>query len=334
MEREEINTMEENLEYNKKDYNNSFKKLIMSIGGFSLSAGMLTLITISPLPLIAKVPLTILVCTALTICDCIRVDSNKKYNELKELKKLNTEVSNEETEENEVEKENTKKPSLFSRLFKKHKKSKEEEQLPLPQEEVENNNEDIELEPKKKKNIFKRAIQSLKQAKRNKEAPFDEEELSAVESKKAERKAERKAKRTERKAERKAKRDQRKAERIARKAERKAKKIKTETLPLPSEDEDMQIEKPIINYSFTKNGPQIAEIDLSNIHTEPGLYIEPQYFGFENDPADVKHFVVNRNDEEVNNYVAEEIENVTGVKAMYVDYNVEDEEKRVYMLTR
>lgn len=319
MEREEINTMEENLEYNKKDYNNSLKKLIMSIGGFSLSAGMLTLITISPLPLIVKVPLTILACTALTICDCIRVDSHKKYNELKELKKLNTEVSNEETEENEVEKENTKKPSLFSRLFKKHKKSKEEEQLPLPQEEVENNNEDIELETKKKKNIFKRAIQSLKQAKRNKEAPLDEEELSAVENKKAERKAKRKAK---------------KAERKARKAERKAKKIKTETLPLPSEDEDMQIEKPIINYSFTKNGPQIAEIDLSNIHTEPGLYIEPQYFGFENDPADVKHFVVNRNDEEVNNYVAEEIENVTGVKAMYVDYNVEDEKKRVYMLTR
>ena len=104
-------------------------------------------------------------------------------------------------------------------------------------------------------------------------------------------------------------------------------------------EQDMDPEKvntkePIISYSFTKNGPEIAEVDLSNIHTEPGLHINQELFGFKNEPADIKHFVVNREDEEVNNYVANEIENITGMEPIYADYNLNDEEKRVYVLTR
>ena len=104
-------------------------------------------------------------------------------------------------------------------------------------------------------------------------------------------------------------------------------------------EQDMSTEKanteePIISYSFTKNGPEIAEVDLSNIHTEPGLHINQELFGFKNESADIKHFVVNREDEEVSNYVANEIENVTGMEPIYNDYTVEDNEKRVYVLTR
>ena len=98
--------------------------------------------------------------------------------------------------------------------------------------------------------------------------------------------------------------------------------------------EKANTEEPIISYSFTKNGPEIAEVDLSNIHTEPGLHINQELFGFKNESADIKHFVVNREDEEVSNYVANEIENVTGMEPIYNDYTVEDNEKRVYVLTR
>ena len=98
--------------------------------------------------------------------------------------------------------------------------------------------------------------------------------------------------------------------------------------------EKANTEEPIISYSFTKNGPEIAEFDLSNIHTEPGLHINQELFGFKNESADIKHFVVNREDEEVSNYVANEIENVTGMEPIYNDYTVEDNEKRVYVLTR
>ena len=98
--------------------------------------------------------------------------------------------------------------------------------------------------------------------------------------------------------------------------------------------EKANTEEPIISYSFTKNGPEIAEVDLSNIHTEPGLHINQELFGFKNESADIKHFVVNREDEEVSNYVANEIENVTGMEPIYNDYTVEDNEKRVYILTR
>ena len=98
--------------------------------------------------------------------------------------------------------------------------------------------------------------------------------------------------------------------------------------------EKANTEEPIISYSFTKNGPEIAEVDLSNIHTEPGLHINQELFGFKNEAADIKHFVVNREDEEVSNYVANEIENVTGMEPIYNDYTVEDNEKRVYVLTR
>ena len=98
--------------------------------------------------------------------------------------------------------------------------------------------------------------------------------------------------------------------------------------------EKANTEEPIISYSFTKNGPEIAEVDLSNIHAEPGLHINQELFGFKNESADIKHFVVNREDEEVSNYVANEIENVTGMEPIYNDYTVEDNEKRVYVLTR
>ena len=98
--------------------------------------------------------------------------------------------------------------------------------------------------------------------------------------------------------------------------------------------EKANTEDPIISYSFTKNGPEIAEVDLSNIHTEPGLHINQELFGFKNESADIKHFVVNREDEEVSNYVANEIENATGMEPIYNDYTVEDNEKRVYVLTR
>ena len=98
--------------------------------------------------------------------------------------------------------------------------------------------------------------------------------------------------------------------------------------------EKANTEDPIISYSFTKNGPEIAEVDLSNIHTEPGLHINQELFGFKNESADIKHFVVNREDEEVSNYVANEIENATGMEPIYNDYTVEDKEKRVYVLTR
>ena len=98
--------------------------------------------------------------------------------------------------------------------------------------------------------------------------------------------------------------------------------------------EKANTEDPIISYSFTKNGPEIAEVDLSNIHTEPGLHINQELFEFKNESADIKHFVVNREDEEVSNYVANEIENATGMEPIYNDYTVEDNEKRVYVLTR
>ena len=98
--------------------------------------------------------------------------------------------------------------------------------------------------------------------------------------------------------------------------------------------EKANTEEPIISYSFTKNGPEIAEVDLSNIHTEPGLHINQELFGFKNESADIKHFVVNREDEEVNNYVANEIQSVTGMEPIYNDYTVEDNKKRVYVLTR
>lgn len=338
MEREEINNME-------KEYKESKKNLIGSIAGFALTGGLLAAVSFLPLPLIVKVPMTIVTFGLLAVNDCLRVDCLQKYNEMKKTREENL-VEEDIEEEKDVEEQKTKKLSLFKKIKNKFSKNKEEElplpveeeiidldyeenvesqqpkksihkkifslfnkknkeeELPLPQEdEIENDIEDIDLEPKKEKNIFKRIFESFKQAKKDGEASLDEEdELSSLKNKKA---------------------------------KHKAKKNKTEILPLPLEDEeDIQVEKPIINYSFTKNGPQIAEIDLSNIHTEPGLYIEPQYFGFENDPADVKHIIVNKNDEEVNNYVATEIENVTGMEAMYVDYNVEDEEKRVYMLTR
>lgn len=325
MKREEINNME-------KEYKESKMNLIGTIAGFALTGGLLAAVSFLPIPLIVKVPMTIVTFGLLAVNDCLRVDCLQKYNEMKKMREENLEEDIEEEKEEEEEK--TKKPSLFKRLKNKFSKNKEEE-LPLPDEEEiidldseeitesqskdEEIEDDIDLEPKKEMNIFRRVIESLKQAKKDGEAPLDEEEeLSSAKDKKTERKA---------------KKAKRKAERKARRAERKAKK--DETLPLPLEaEEEIQVEKPIINYSFTKNGPQIAEIDLSNIHTEPGLYIEPEYFGFENDPADVKHIIVNKNDEEVNNYVAEEIEHATGIEAMYVDYTVEDEEKRVYMLTR
>lgn len=326
MKREEINNME-------KEYKESKMNLIGTIAGFALTGGLLAAVSFLPIPLIVKVPMTIVTFGLLAVNDCLRVDCLQKYNEMKKMREENL-VEEDIEEEKEEKEEKTKKPSLFKRLKNKFSKNKEEE-LPLPDEEEiidldseeitesqskdEEIEDDIDLEPKKEMNIFRRVIESLKQAKKDGEAPLDEEEeLSSAKDKKTERKA---------------KKAKRKAERKARRAERKAKK--DETLPLPLEsEEEIQVEKPIINYSFTKNGPQIAEIDLSNIHTEPGLYIEPEYFGFENDPADVKHIIVNKNDEEVNNYVAEEIEHATGIEAMYVDYTVEDEEKRVYMLTR
>lgn len=333
MKREEINNME-------KEYKESKMNLIGTIAGFALTGGLLAAVSFLPIPLIVKVPMTIVTFGLLAVNDCLRVDCLQKYNEMKKMREENLEEDIEEEKEEEEEK--TKKPSLFKRLKNKFSKNKEEE-LPLPDEEEiidldseeitesqskdEEIEDDIDLEPKKEMNIFRRVIESLKQAKKDGEAPLDEEEeLSSAKDKKTERKA----KKAKRKAERKA----RMAERKAKKAEHKAKKDETLPLPLEAEEEEKQVEKPIINYSFTKNGPQIAEIDLSNIHTEPGLYIEPEYFGFENDPADVKHIIVNKNDEEVNNYVAEEIEHATGIEAMYVDYTVEDEEKRVYMLTR
>ena len=92
--------------------------------------------------------------------------------------------------------------------------------------------------------------------------------------------------------------------------------------------------EPTISYSFTKDGLKIAKVDLTNIHTDPGLYINQELFGFKNETADAKQFVVNRKDEEVSNYVANEIENVTGMKPIYSDCPIKGNEKRTYILTK
>ena len=92
--------------------------------------------------------------------------------------------------------------------------------------------------------------------------------------------------------------------------------------------------EPTISYSFTKDGLKIAKVDLTNIHTDPDLYINQELFGFKNETADAKQFVVNRKDEAVNHYVASEIENVTGMKPIYSDCPIKGNEKRVYILTK
>ena len=92
--------------------------------------------------------------------------------------------------------------------------------------------------------------------------------------------------------------------------------------------------EPTISYFFTKDGLKIAKVDLTNIHTDPGLYINQELFGFKNETADGKQFVVNRKDEAVNHYVASEIENVTGMKPIYSDCPIKGNEKRVYLLAR
>ena len=92
--------------------------------------------------------------------------------------------------------------------------------------------------------------------------------------------------------------------------------------------------EPTISYSFTKDGLKIAKVDLTNIHTDPGLYINQELFGFKNETADAKQFVVNRKDEAVNHYVASEIENVTGMKPTYMDCPIKGNEKRVYILPK
>ena len=92
--------------------------------------------------------------------------------------------------------------------------------------------------------------------------------------------------------------------------------------------------EPTISYFFTMDGLKIAKVDLTNIHTDPGLYINQELFGFKNETADAKQFVVNRKDEAVNHYVASEIENVTGMKPIYMDCPIKGNEKRVYILTK
>ena len=92
--------------------------------------------------------------------------------------------------------------------------------------------------------------------------------------------------------------------------------------------------EPTISYSFTKDGLKIAKVDLTNIHTDPGLYINQELFGFKNETADAKQFIVNRKDEAVNHYVASEIENVTGMKPTYMDCPIKGNEKRVYILPK
>ena len=92
--------------------------------------------------------------------------------------------------------------------------------------------------------------------------------------------------------------------------------------------------EPTISYSFTKDGLKIAKVDLTNIHTDPGLYINQELFGFKNETADAKQFIVNRKDEAVNHYVASEIENVTGMKPTYMDCPIKGNEKRVYILSK
>ena len=92
--------------------------------------------------------------------------------------------------------------------------------------------------------------------------------------------------------------------------------------------------EPTISYFFTKDRLKIAKVDLTNIHTDPGLYINQELFGFKNETADGKQFVVNRKDEAVNHYVASEIENVTGMKPIYSDCPIKGNEKRVYLLAR
>ena len=76
------------------------------------------------------------------------------------------------------------------------------------------------------------------------------------------------------------------------------------------------------NYSLDKNGPKIETVDLSNISIKPGLDVN------------IQHFIVNKEDQIMQDIVSQYIERITGTPAMYADRVIDNEEKRVYMLTR
>lgn len=174
----------------------------------------------------------------------------------------------------------------------------------------------------KKPNIFKRAINSFIQARKVGNITFDEEDTFIEDEPSIFKKISSSIKN----------RNKNKDE------------CKNQTLPLPLPLEENELNlpykeietsnEPYISYELSKKNPRIAKIDLSNIHTEPGFHIESDCFGFEDENIEAKYLIVNKNDCEVNNYVAEKIETITKVPALYSDYTNEDEEKRVYILTK
>lgn len=100
------------------------------------------------------------------------------------------------------------------------------------------------------------------------------------------------------------------------------------TMPLPTEetvenksvssDDDIKS----ANYTLDPNGPEVVSVDLSNIDTKPGLNIVPY------------HFIVKKDDKIMNEIIEQYIEKTTGCPAMYADKVIDNEEKRVYMLTK
>lgn len=306
--------------YNKKTYLKSVGELILSILAFAVYGSIIALLSFNPIIPIIKIPLLLVNFSMFVYSDCRRIDKWNTYKTLREAKKNYENSIEQEEEKMEIENNKMQKNNLVSKI-----KNNKPETLPLPNDKEKIENDKVEekddfdiVSPEEPyPSIFKIISNLIKKRK----STSQEKLFLPKEDNNIENSTKLKPKKT--------------SKIVSGIKNIFNKKEKAEILPLPLEaEEEKQVEKPIINYSFTKNGPQITEIDLSNIHTEPGLYIEPQYFGFENDPADVKHIIVNKNDEEVNNYVAEEIEHATGMEPIYNDYTVEDKEKRVYVLTR
>lgn len=121
------------------------------------------------------------------------------------------------------------------------------------------------------------------------------------------------------------------------KEEKKTKEEITDEDELELEEEEKEEELPkakIKSYSLNKKGLKIKNIDLSNIHTKPGLYIEPKYFEF-NDNESIKNFITNKEDEEVNRYLEDTIEEITGEVAVSTEFtDKKQNQKKVYVLTR
>lgn len=101
------------------------------------------------------------------------------------------------------------------------------------------------------------------------------------------------------------------------------------TMPLPTSTEAENQNQPVnpnnmepASYSLDQNGPEVVSVDLSNINVKPGINVVPY------------HFIVKKDDEVMKEIIEQYIEKTTGCPAMYADKVIDNEEKRVYMLTK